>query len=185
MPTLELPEIPAPVAVSLEPRASVLLLFDLSDALCGAVPSCVETLPRILALLRSARGAGVPVVFTLGRAPQRLLPELDARPSEGVVRSGADKFFRTDLDARVAGRATAVLAGTSSNGSIVYTALACCARGMRVVVAEDAISSRVPFANTLARWQLLNQPGYPNRENLPLAPSTVTLSRTNLIAFTE
>ncbi len=180
-----IPEPPAPVAVRLDPAATALLIFDMSDLLCAAVPACRATISRVVALLARARQAGVPVIFSLGRAPQRLLREMQARPDEPVVSSGADKFFHTDLERHLAGRTVALMAGTSSNGSIIYTALATCARGLTVVVAEDTISSKLQVANAVARWQLLNQPGYPNRENAPLAPNAVTLSRSDLVSFSS
>jgi len=183
VPTIEVPDIPAPVAVSLDPATTALLVFDMSDALCATVPDCRRTVALVRSLVDRARSAGVPVIFSLGRAPQAVLGELGPRPDEPVVRSGADKFFRTDLERHLRGRAVALMAGTSSNGSIVYTALGCCARGITVVVAEDAISSKRPMAQWVARWQLLNQPGYPNETNAPLLPSAVTLSRTDLVTF--
>jgi len=183
VPTIDVPDIPAPVAVSLDPATTALLVFDMSDVLCATVPDCRRTVPIVRSLVDRACAAGAPVVFSLGRAPQVVLADLDPRPDEPVVRSGADKFFRTDLEQHLRGRSFALMAGTSSNGSIVYTALACCARGITVVVAEDAISSKRQMAHWVARWQLLNQPGYPNETNAPLAPNAVTLSRTDLVTF--
>ena len=185
MPTIEVPDLPAPVAVSLDPAATALLVFDMSDALCATVPDCRRTVPIVRSLIDRAREAGAPVIFSLGRAPQTVLAALDRRAAEPVVRSGADKFFRTELEQHLRGCSFALMAGTSSNGSIVYTALACCARGITVVVAEDAISSKRPLAYFVARWQLLNQPGYPNETNTPLAPSAVTLSRSDLVTLTR
>ena len=73
--------------------------------------------------------------------------------------------------------------GTAANGAVLYTAFGACARGLSVVVAEDGISSRDPFATYLARYQLLNQPGFVNAQNVPLQPKAVTLSRSDLISF--
>jgi hypothetical protein len=54
-----------------------------------------------------------------------------------------------------------------------------------VVVPEDGISSRQPIATWVARWQLLNQPGFANAQNAPLQAKAVTLSRTDLISLVK
>ncbi len=66
---------------------------------------------------------------------------------------------------------------------MLYTSFGACARGLAVVVPEDGISSRDPFATFAARWQLVNQPGLPNPQNAALQAKAVTLSRTELITF--
>lgn len=183
MPTLDVPELPAPVAVELDPTSTALLVLDITDTICGGNPACRATLPAIQSLLRNAREAGARVIFSLARAPQQLLPELEARPEEPVVRSIADKFFETDLADHLRETRTVVVVGTAANGAVLYTSFGACARGLTVVVAEDGISSRDPLATWLARYQLLNQPGLMNPTNTPLAPRAVTLSRSDLIRF--
>ena len=56
-------------------------------------------------------------------------------------------------------------------------------RGYTVVVAQDGISAEPEFPITLTRWQLLNQPGFTNADNKPLAKGMVTLSTTDQITF--
>lgn len=186
MPVLELPDVPAAAAVRLDPATTAMLVLDMSDQLCGQVPACRETVPRVKALLDRARPAGCRIVFSLGRAAgQTVLAELEPRPDDPVVRSSADKFFNTDLAERIEGATQALVVGTAANGAVLYTSFACCARGLTVVVPEDGISSRTPLATAVARWQLLNQPGFPNAENAPLAPRAVTLSRTDRITFAK
>ncbi len=179
----QLPDIPAPVPVMLDPKRTAVLVLDISDATVKQQPT-LESVPAVKRLLDKARGAGARVVFSLGRAAeQKIHAELEPRADEPVVRSSADKFFNTDLDKRIDGMSTVVVVGTAANGAVIYTSFAACARGLAVVVAEDGISSRDRFATFLARYQLLNQPGFPNAQNLPLAPKAVTLSRSDLITF--
>lgn len=125
------------------------------------------------------------VVFSLGRVPQEVHPDLGRREDEPTVKTSANKFFRTDLEERLRGRRIThvVVLGTAANGAVLYTSFAACARGLTVVVPEDAISSRTPLATQLARWRLLNQPGFANEQNAPLRSEAVTFSRTDLIAF--
>ncbi len=181
---MQTPDLPAPALVAVDGPSTALLILDMSDLLCGQSPACRETVPAAKRLLDAARSAGARVVFSLGRAAnQTVLTEIAPRDGEAIVRSSADKFFGTDLEQRLAGATTVVVAGTAANGAVLYTSFAACARGMTVVVAEDAISTREPLATWVARFQLLNQPGFANAANAPLAARAVTLSRSDLIAF--
>ena len=65
---------------------------------------------------------------------------------------------------------------------MLYTAFGANVRGYTVVVATDGISA-APFPMVLTQYQLLNQPGFANPENTPLAENKVTLSRSDLITF--
>ncbi|MDE3194194.1 MAG: cysteine hydrolase, partial [Chloroflexota bacterium] len=97
------PEIPDPVAVTLDPTRTAVLALDLTDLLAGNVAACMETVPLVRALLDRAREAGALVAFSTGRAPgQSLLPGLGARAGEPVVSTSADKFFGTALERHIA-----------------------------------------------------------------------------------
>ncbi len=185
-PAFVVPAVPDPVAVTLDPLRTAVLALDMTDVLCGPVAPCAESVPRVRALLDRARAAGAIVAFSTGRAPgQRVLAGLGPRTDEPVVATSADKFFATDLESHIAGRDVVVMCGTNANGSILYTAMGACARGLTVVVPDDGISSKHPFGTALTRWQLLHQPGFPNVENEPLRANAATLSRTDLISFRE
>lgn len=180
----DLPRIPDPVKVTMDPAATAVLVLDLSDTFVAQAPAIKETVPAVKQLLDRARAAGARVVFSLGRAAeQKVFADLDPRPGEGVVRSSADKFFNTDLADRLQGIRYAVVVGTAANGAVLYTSFGCCARGMTVAVAEDGISTREPFSTWVARYQLLDQPGFQNKQNEPLKEKAVTLTRTDLITF--
>jgi len=180
----EIPKLPDPVAVTVDPGAAALLVLDLSDTFVPQSPAISATIPAVKKLIERARAAGVRVVFSLGRAAeQKVFPDLDPKADDPVVRSSADKFFNTDLAERLQGIQQAVVVGTAANGAVVYTSFGCCARGITVVVAEDGISARDPFSTWVARYQLLDQPGFPNKQNEPLKAKAVTLSRTDLITF--
>ena len=180
---MPLPDAPPPVAVSLPAARSGVVVLDLSDYACARTPQAAATLPTVRVFLDRARLDGVRVLFSIGRVPQSVHPELARRDGEPVVQSSADKFFRTDLERLLEGRTHIVVLGTAANGAVLYTSFAACARGFTVVVAVDGISSRTELATAVATWQLLNQPGFVNSENAPLADELVTLSRTDLIRF--
>jgi nicotinamidase-related amidase len=180
---MDVPEVPAPVAVTVDPKTTAFLVLDISTSNCNATrPACLSSLPAIASLLVNARDAGAPVVYAFS-AP--VLPEVAPLDTEPSVRSGPDKFFQTDLDTilKNAGVETMIIVGTAANGAVLYTAFEATQRGYTVVVAEDGISSTLDFATYLTRWQLLNQPGGNNPDNKPLEKARVTLSRTNMITF--
>ncbi|HVR88950.1 MAG TPA: isochorismatase family cysteine hydrolase [Candidatus Limnocylindria bacterium] len=185
MAALEIPELPVPMVVALDPETTAVLCLDISDTSTKSAPACLASVPAVRRLLDAARSSGARVIFTLGRpAEQKISPDLAPRDDEGVVRSSADKFFNTDLEQRLAGISSVVVVGTAANGAVLYTGFGACARGFSVIVAEDGISSRDPLATWFARWQLLNQPGFANVANA-VGPKLATLSRTDLISFTK
>jgi nicotinamidase-related amidase len=182
---VQLPEIPAAVPVTLDAQKTAFLVLDLVDAICTPRPGCVASVPGVAGLLAKARAANVFVVYSTGRNPAAILAPVAPLGDEPIVRSSADKFFQTDLEQILTGSGvdTLVLVGVAANGAPMYTAFGANSRGYTVVVAEDGISSGNDFDVWLARYQLLNEPGYANPTNAPLQPNAVTLSRTDLITF--
>ncbi|HEY6960202.1 MAG TPA: isochorismatase family protein [Candidatus Limnocylindria bacterium] len=185
MATMDVPDLPNAAAVALDPATTAVLVLDLSDVSTGQVPAAKESVPAIRKLLDRAREHGARVIFSLGRAPQEVVPELGRRENESIVKSSADKFFQTDLDQQLQGITHAVIVGTAANGAVLYTAFGACSRGIAVVVPEDGMSSRQPIATWVAKYQLLNQPGFTNAQNTPLQAKAVTISRTDLISFVK
>jgi nicotinamidase-related amidase len=191
--TQALPASPDPVAVTVAPAASALLVLDVADVPCGAQPRCVAVVPRIAALLAAARRAGAFIVHSSGdrsaiEAPAAQPPFLaEVAPNAGelvITGGGQDRFFGTLLDQnlRRRGITTLILAGWRINGSLLYTAVGANLRAYTVVVADDATSAPHDYDIAVGRYQLLTQLNA-NPENRPLRTGTVTLSRTDLIAF--
>ncbi len=181
-----IPAIPVPVAVSLDSKTTVLAVLDIINPICSTRPACVDSLPAIAALLKKAHEAKVPVVYTTTAATNPIVPQIAPAADEPtVVPSVADKFFNTNFDDLLKQRkaTTILIVGTRSNGAVLYTAYEANVRGYTVVVAVDGISGAVPFETTLTQFQLLNQPGFTNADNKPLAEKLITLSRGDLITF--
>src|SRR5437762_8898340 len=180
------PAIPAPATVTLDAKTTALVVLDIINPTCTTRPACAESIPALQALIKKARDAGVPVVYTNTAATNAIVPEV--APIAGdvtVVPTNADKFNNPDFDAAFKAKkvTTLLLVGTRSNGAVLYTAFEANVRGYTVVVAIDGISGTIPFETTLAEWQMLNQPGSTNADNKPLAEKLVTLSRGDLITF--
>lgn len=180
------PSAPAPVPLRFDPRLTALVVMDVNEALCGSRPACVATVPRIAALLAASREAGATIVHTEGGPPPNaFLEPVEPVPGEIVVRGRANKLHATDLEdsLRERGITTLLLAGTAANGAVLYTAFAANLRGFTVAVAVDGISAGDDTITAWVAWQLVNQPGFTNAANEPLAAERVTLTRTDLVTF--
>ena len=180
------PALPAPVAVTLDAKTTALVVLDVINPTCSTRPACNDSIPALQALIKKAKDASVPVVYTNTAATNAIVPQV--APAAGdvtIVPTNADKFNNPDFDATFKAKkvTTLLLVGTRSNGAVLYTAFEANVRGYTVVVAVDGISGSIPFETTLAEWQMLNQPGFTNADNKPLADKLVTLSRGDLITF--
>src|SRR3989449_3057111 len=185
-PTSPVPTVPVAVAVEVPVKGAALLVLDITNVICTPRASFVASVPKIAALIKKARDAKVPLIYSqTTTAGSAILPEVAPQTGEPSGATRADKFFNTNLDQLMKDRAvtTAVIVGSAANGAVLYTSFGANLRGYTVVVAEDGISGEPEFSVTLTRWQLLNQPGFANADNTPLRPVAVTLSSTEKISF--
>ena len=185
-PSSAIPTIPAPVAVEVPVKGAALLVLDITSAICPPRPSCLASVPKIANLVKKARDAKVPVIYSLtATAGSTVQPEVAPQAGDASVTGRADKFFGTTLEQILKDKAVenAVVVGSAANGAVLYTVFGLNLRGITVVVAQDGISAEPDFPITLTRWQLLNQPGFTNADNKPLAKGFVTLSTTDQITF--
>jgi hypothetical protein len=181
---VELPTIPEPVPVTLDPSTTAFLVLDIGPN-CLNRPACVETVPAISRFLGRSRAAGAFVIYTTPPAADEPLPEVAPRPGDPRVAGLQDKYHDTNLEDLLVshGIQTLVLAGTSANGSVLYTSYESILRGYTVVVAVDAISSSTDFQTFMAEYQIQNVPTFPNTDNQPLKEQSVTLSRLDQISY--
>lgn len=185
-PTSPIPAIPAPVAVEVPVAGSALLVLDITNTICDARPSCVASVPKIASLVKKARDAKVTIIYsTTTTAGTQVRSEIAPQAGDLVVQGRADKFFNTNLEQILKDKnvQNAVVVGSASNGAVLYTVFGLNLRNITVVVAQDGISAEPEFPTTLTRWQLLNEPGFTNADNKPLAKGFVTLSTSDLITF--
>jgi nicotinamidase-related amidase len=180
------PAIPPPVAVSLDTKTTALLVLDMINPTCTTRPACNDSLPAVAALIKKARDAKVPVLYTSTAAANPIVPQLAPAAGEPTIQpTVANKFDSADFEKAVkaTNATTVIIVGTRSNGAVLYTAYEANVRGYTVVVAVDGISGAIPFETTMTEFQVLNQPGFTNADNKPLADKLVTLSRGDLITF--
>ena len=185
-PTTAVPKIPDPVAVEVPVKGAALLVLDITSVICPPRPTCVTSVPRIAALVKKARDAKVPVIYSqTATAGSTYIADIAPQPGDATVTGRADKFYGTNLEQILKDKAveTAVVVGSAANGAVLYTTFGLGLRGITVVVAQDGISGDPEFTETLTRWQLLNEPGFANANNTPLDKGHVTLSTTDKITF--
>ena len=185
-PTSAIPKIPDPVAVEVPVKGAALLVLDITSVICPPRPTCVTSVPKIAALVKKARDAKVPVIYSqTATAGSTYIADIAPQPGDATVTGRADKFYQTNLEQILKDKAveTAVVVGSAANGAVLYTTFGLGLRGITVVVAEDGISGDPQFTETLTRWQLLNEPGFANANNTPLDKGHVTLSTADKVTF--
>ena len=87
--TLQMPALPDPVKVVLQPATTALLVFDMIDRICQSQPNCTGVMvPALASLLARARKAGVFVLYST-REPEssKWMPEVAPAPGDPIVKS--------------------------------------------------------------------------------------------------
>jgi nicotinamidase-related amidase len=185
--TLQMPPLPEPVPVAIDPATTALLILDVVDPICSRQPNCTgKMVPAIALLLAQARKAGVTIAYGT-RAPtmSKWLPEVLPAPGDIKIESQAqDRFYKTDLDNLLKAKSitTLILAGWKISGSVTYTSVGATLRGYTVVVPVDASLDQTDYEIAIGQYQILHQHSS-NAANEPLKAGASTLSRTDMIAF--
>jgi nicotinamidase-related amidase len=162
--------------VAADVKTTALLLLDFGKQNCGQRPRCVASVPRMQKLVDDARGKGMAVVHSLfGQATEADLL-IAPKAGEPVVRSSANKFYRTELEKilKDKGVQSVIVGGTAAHGAVLTTAAAAAIMGFKVVLPVDGISSD-PFSEMYTVWHLANAPG-------GIGPNT-TITRIDMIKF--
>jgi nicotinamidase-related amidase len=171
------PPAPALKPVTVDAKTTALLMLDFMNQNCGKRPRCVASIPAMKKLLADARAAKVMVVYSLIANTTTADVIKDVAPSEGEpwVRSGPNKFLRTDLEKilKDKGITTVIVVGTAANGAALNTASYAALLGMNVIAPVDGISSE-PFAEQYTVWHLANGPAVSGK---------TTLTKSDMIKF--
>jgi len=163
--SIQIPPAPELKQVALDPQSTAFLVLDIQKNSCTIQtrPRCVASIPKVKAFLELCRQKGVFVAHSLTSTatPEDIVDDLKPLPHESVVRSGVDKFYKTDLEKILTDRGikTVIIAGTAAHGAVLHTATGASLRGLNVVVPVDGMSADLPFAELYTAWHLLNSPG--------------------------
>jgi nicotinamidase-related amidase len=187
MVTLQMPALPAPVPVTLNPKTTALLVLDYVEPICNSQPKCKgEMLPAMLPFMARVRKAGMVVAYgTLEENMTKWLPELTPQPGDiKIVCTAQDRFYDTDLDKdlKAKGITTIIMAGWKVSGSVAYSSVGATVRGYTGVIPVDTTAATTDYEQTIGFYNILNQRGG-NLTNQPLKPQAPTLSRTDMITF--
>jgi nicotinamidase-related amidase len=187
MVTLQMPALPAPVPVTLNPKTTALLVFDYVEPFCNAEPKCKgEMLSAMTPFLARARKAGLVVAYgTRQQTASGWLPEVAPKPGDiTIVSTAQDRFYNTDLDQtlKAKGITTTIMTGWKVSGSVAYSSVGATLRGYTVVVPVDTTAAPTDYEQVIGFYNILNQ-NSSNLTNQPLKPKASTLSRTDMITF--
>jgi hypothetical protein len=185
--TLQMPALPDPVRVTLNPASTALLILDFIEPICNSQPKCKgEMLPAVTPFFARARQAGVAMAYgTREQNMSKWLPEVAPVPGDiKIANTAQDRFYNTDLDKalKAKGVTTIIMVGWKVSGSIAYTSVGATLRDYTVVIPADTTTAATDYETTIGFYQILNQ-GNGNLSNQPLKPRAPTLSRTDMITF--
>ena len=185
--TLQMPALPEPAHVTLNPKTTALLVLDYVDPICISQAKCKnEMLPKAAALMQQARKAGVVVAYgTRARTMSKWLPEIAPMAGDIKIENTAqDRFYNTDLEKelKAKGVTTIIMIGWKASGSVALTSVGASVRDFTTVIPMDTTASATDYETTIGFYNILNQ-GVANLTNMPLKPKSSTLSRSDLIAF--
>jgi nicotinamidase-related amidase len=187
MQTLQVPALPDPVRVTLNPATTALLVLDYVEPICNSQPKCKsQMLPAMTPFMERARKAGLVVAYgTRDRNMSKWLPEVAPAPGDiKIVNTAQDRFYNTDLDKalKAKGITTIIMVGWKVSGSVTYTSVGATLRDYTVVIPVDTTTATTDYETAIGFYQILNQ-GNGNLANTPLKPKAPTLSRTDMITF--
>ena len=185
--TLQMPALPDPVRVTLDPATTALLVLDYVEPICSREPRCKDVmLPAMTPFMARIRKTGMVVAYgTREPNKSKWLPEVAPAPGDiQVISTAQDRFYQTDLDAalKAKGIKTIIMVGWKVSGSITYSSVGATIRGYTVVVPMDTTAATTDYETAIGFYQILNQSNG-NMTNEPLKASAPTLSRTDLIEF--
>ena len=162
---VQTPKPPELRPVTLDPKTSALLVLDMVKQTCNSErrPRCLDTVPKIQALLKQARAKGIAVVHSITTAatPADIAKELTPLDGEPIVKTSADKFFKTDLEKilRDKGIKTVIIIGTAAQGAVLNTGSQAAFRGLKVIVPVDGMSAENTYFEQYTAYHLANAPG--------------------------
>jgi nicotinamidase-related amidase len=187
MMTLQMPELPQPARVTLDPKTTAVMVLDYVEDICNSQPKCKNgMLPAVTPFLERARKAGVTVAYgTRAQNMNKWLPQVAPKPGDiKVINTGQDRFFGTDLDKELKAKGVKdiIMVGWKISGSITFTAVGAMIRDYTVIIPMDTTAASSDYEQTIGFYNVLNS-GNANLANQPLKPKSVTLTRTDLVTF--
>jgi len=176
--SIKTPAAPQLKAVTVDPKTTALLMLDFMNQNCGKRPACVASIPAVKTLLDAARAAKASVVYSIiaNSTTADVIKDVAPLADEPHVQAGPDKFLNTDL-AKILkdkGIQTVIVAGTASNGAVLFTAAGAAMRGLKVIVPVDGMSAADRYADLTTAYTFATA---------PLVSAKSTLTKIDMIKF--
>lgn len=187
MVTLQMPAIPEPARVTIDPKSTALVVLDYVEDICSRQPNCKNKMvPAMTPFMERVRKAGLTVAYGT-RAQNQTMWLKEVAPAANDIRvnnTAQDRFYNTDLDKelKAKGIKTLIIVGWKISGSVTYTSVGAMARDYTVVIPVDTTAAATDYETTIGFYNVLNS-GNANLKNEPLKSKSVTLSRTDMITF--
>lgn len=187
MQIVQMPVMPDPARITLEAKTAALMVLDFVEDISATQPKIKgQMLPVMIPFMQRVRKAGLVVAY--GTRAQNMAHWLkEVAPNEGdlkIASMAQDRFYNTDLDKLLKAKrvTTLIMVGWKISGSVTYTSVGAMIRDYTVVVPVDTTAAATDYETAIGFYNVLNS-GNANLANEPLKPKSVTLSRTDLIAF--
>jgi nicotinamidase-related amidase len=185
--TVQMPAMPDPARVTLDPKTTALMVLDYVEPICNAQPSCTgKMLPAMAPFMERVRKAGLTVAYgTREQNMSKWLKEVAPTASDiKIINTAQDRFYNTDLDKalKAKGIKTLIMVGWKISGSVTFTSVGAMVHDYTVVIPVDTTSAGSDYETTIGFYNVLNS-GNANLVNEPLKPRAATLSRTDMITF--
>src|SRR5215470_19247340 len=152
--TLQMPALPDPVRVTLNPATTALLVLDYVEPICSSQPKCKsQMLPAMTPFMERARKASLIVAYGT-REPNmsKWLPEVAPAPGDiKIANIAQDRFYNTDLDKalKAKGITTIIMVGWKVSGSVTYTSVGATLRNYSVVIPVDTTTASTDYETTM------------------------------------
>jgi nicotinamidase-related amidase len=185
--TLQMPALPDPVRVTLDPKTTALMVLDYVEDICHTQPKCrSQMLPAMIPFMERVRKAGLVVAYgTRAQNMSKWLPEVAPTATDiKIVNVAQDRFYNTDLDKALKAKdiKTMIMVGWKVSGSVTYTSVGAMIRDYTVVIPVDTTTAATDYETSIGFYQILNS-GNANLANEPLKAKSTTLTRTDMINF--
>jgi nicotinamidase-related amidase len=177
---IKAPPAPELKAVTIDPKTTALLMLDFVKQLCNQErrPRCIASLPKVKTLLAEARAKDMLVVYSFINTGTiaDTLSEVAPTGKEPTVQSGADKFYKTNLEQILKDKdiKTVIVVGNAAHGAVMYTASEAALRGMKVIVPVDGISADNAYTEQYVTY---------NFTSAPTISNNVTLTSVDMMKF--
>src|SRR3954471_7296499 len=157
--TLQMPALPDPVRVTIDPATTALLVLDYVEPICNTQPKCKDQmLPAMTPFMARVRKAGMVVAYgTLEENLTKWLPEVAQQPADiKVVATAQDRFFNTDLDKalKAKGITTIIMVGWKISGSVTFTSVGAMVHDYTVVIPVDTTTATTDYETAIGFYNV-------------------------------